>query len=305
MPTEPASARVAVIVRAAGERTEAHCAARIKQQIAEDRVVVLHESPFSQAVYRAFEIGVEYGLEWTLCIDADVLVGGSAIADLIQQAESQPTRDQLFAFQGQVWDRLLNRPRTGGLHLYQTRHLATALQTVEFAPDAIRPEAHVKYQMQSRGYHIQKIPLIVGLHDFEQYFKDIYRKTFVHARRHSHMISQPIMWRYLSRWHDDYKIALEGWQAGHQSTQAVRIDINAFPDHIDPLLAKHGLTEKSATVAELPIDAYIQHGPPEFRAWQKTPRRFFAVIREQWHTQTPGAFIRWLAGAPFRAIKPG
>jgi len=43
---------VAVIVRGSGERTEQLCARLVKRQMPDERVVVIHERLFSQALVR-------------------------------------------------------------------------------------------------------------------------------------------------------------------------------------------------------------------------------------------------------------
>src|SRR5579859_2359308 len=94
---------VTVIIRSVGERTEAVCRSLVEQQIPGELVVTIHERPFSKAVQRTFEIGLDFNRDWTLALDADVLLRQNSIAEFISAIEL--TADNLFCFNGMVWDK--------------------------------------------------------------------------------------------------------------------------------------------------------------------------------------------------------
>lgn len=263
---------VTVVVRSAHERTAQHCMQYIAQQVTNENITVIHERPFSTAVRTSFEIGVQSNLDWTLCVDADVLLGSGSIAGLITLAEPYAQSSHLFSLQGVLLDRLLNTFRHCGVHLYRTQGLNVALTEAIFDAQALRPETYIKEQMRGRGFRVETVDFRVGLHDYEQYFRDIYRKAFVHAHKHSAESHLPRMWHYLSAFSDDFIVALLGWQHGSQHRVAgnsVMIDTDTFPDDIMPLLASLGLMEKAPSDGiGLEVDDYLCSGSPELRHWE-------------------------------------
>jgi len=75
---------VHVIIRSAGERTMHLCKQLIIEQgVSADNLSVVNEAPFSAALKKSFELGMERGLKWTLCIDADVLLRPGAVETML------------------------------------------------------------------------------------------------------------------------------------------------------------------------------------------------------------------------------
>lgn len=252
-----------VVIRAAGERTEAACARLAALEVGADRVSVIHEVPFSEAVRRGFEIGAAEGRVWTLCLDADVLLAPGAVAALCSAAEAERgDGEDLFELDARVADKLLGQIRSAGVHLYRTAFLDEALRHVSFDPSKRRPETRVKTQMRARGYRTGHVELVAGLHDHEQYHRDIFRKVFTHARKHERFMSYASRyWRRMARADADLRMAHLSWclaRAINEHTdfsaipenENVSIDIRAFPDRVDPILLPAGMREK----APLPAD---------------------------------------------------
>lgn len=306
---------VAVIVRAAGERTEAVSANLVKQQVPAENIVTIHERPFSRAVKRAFEIGIDYRLDWTLCVDADVLLRAGAVQKLISIAEQAPENN--FSTQASILDKLVGIVRPGGGHLYRTTFLGEALSYISHSDDIIRPENFVKQQMLERGYRWEVREDLIALHDYEQYYHDIFRKTFVHSRKHkSKIIDSEQLWRLFMASDADYVVALLGLHVGRLYDGVVTIDRDRFPDNIDNLLKLFGLEEKSPLAAdalttddiERMIAAYTQN--PDYIAWDKARRRTFALGKRQLSTlndyyEANGLFKStiWLMTRPFNKLR--
>ena len=78
------------VIRSANERTEATCYNLLSQQIPTENIVLIHERPFSLALAKSYLVGIEHGLSWTLCIDADVLVTDEAVDYVRRIAKSTP-----------------------------------------------------------------------------------------------------------------------------------------------------------------------------------------------------------------------
>lgn len=204
---------VTVVIRSCGERTSEFCQHLVEQQVSSQHVHLIEIAPFSDALVRTFEIGLDAGRAWTAAVDADVLVHPHAISTLMKAAERIDPR--VFEFQANIFDKLFQGPRSGGIHLYRTELLAKALPYAQRREVVHRPEFHVIQQMETRGYPQQLFDFVVGLHDFEQYLCDYYRKGFVHAQKHADLLTflEP-MWSRLAVTDIDFQFVLTGMRAG-------------------------------------------------------------------------------------------
>jgi hypothetical protein len=218
---------VTVIIRSVGERTEAVCKKLILDQgVPSDSVFVIKESPFSKAMRVGSEIGISQAKPWTLCIDADVLLAPNSIEDLIVLANKQPKN--VCEIQAYVLDKFFGGARQGGGHLYRTDLLDKVISSIPEEGIDIRPEKYALNVMKKNGYPWVSVPIVVGLHDFEQSYEDIFRKCFVHAHKHLQYFNLFIpFWRQQAHKDLDYKIALSGFAAGVEHTGEVRIDDRA------------------------------------------------------------------------------
>ena len=243
---------VTVVVRAAGERTAEQCRRLLERQVSADQLVAIAERPFTQAVRRTFEIGLEHGRPWTLAIDADVLLRDGAVADLVALGEAADPAT--FEVQGLVLDKLFGTHRGAGNHLFRTELIPLALGLIPPEGRSRRPETFMLNRMRERGHGWRQASTVVGLHDFEQYFRDVYRKSFVHARKHrSRARFFERFWAEKARAGDtDFEVALWGLRAGAAYQGPLQLDVNRFPSDLTPLLGMRGWSEKHT----LAPDAY-------------------------------------------------
>lgn len=273
---------VFVVVREAGERTAGLARRLAEAQVGPDAVAMIREVPFAAALRRGMEIGAGSGRRWTLCLDADVLLRAGAVADLARAAEAVP--EDAFGVTGLVADKLLCHRRAAGQHLYRTALLETALRTASFDPAKRRPETVVKKAMSRQGHATVATRVGMGLHDFEQSYADIFRKVFVHARKHQRFMAMAgRAWRRQAPEDADYRVALvsaavaEAISKGTmphtgREDESVRIDRRDFADGLDALLRPMGLSEKSAIRPEDWDEAAIgrilaaNEDAPEYRA---------------------------------------
>jgi len=235
-----------VIIRACGERTVSVCRRLVEEQVAEEQVFVISEAPFARALRRTYEIGIERHLPWTLAVDADVLIRDGAVAALLIIAQELP--EHVFAVQGQILDKLSGGPRHGGLKLCRTAMLPHALSCIPPERSAKRPESHTLGQMGILGFPTLEIDPVLGLHDYEQWHRDTYRKAFFHAHKFAdavHAYWGP-MWARLARHDNDYQVALLGMKEGLCCDGKVISDVTQFsPEAVTHLLQENGLSEKS------------------------------------------------------------
>ena len=233
---------VAVIIRAAGERTLGLCQALVERQVPPGQVQVVQAAPFEAALRQCYEKGIEAGAKWTLTLDADVLVGPGAVAELVSYGDS--AGDQAFHLQGRVYDKLLLCARIGGLRLYRTALLPQLLDRIPEPGIALRPECDTILAVQQAGWNSVAVSSVHALHDFEQYYGDVYRKAMLHAHKHPDSTRALVpRWKELSRNDPDYLVALRGYWDGLQADAAPLLDMRAFQDRAK-ILQELGLSEK-------------------------------------------------------------
>lgn len=214
-----------MVIRSVGERTTDLCCALARRQISDGNIFIINESPFTEAIRKSFEIAIESKRKWAYIIDADVLIRPGVISDLINYAENAD--NNIFKIEGKVIDKFIGSPREAGTHLYRTALIPQALGFIPDPFQAIRPETDVRNAMNKLGYGFVKTNIITGLHDFEQYYSDIFRKCFIQSRKHHDRVTDIMpYWEKLSQTDPDYKIAIEGFKYGITFRDRVAIDSN-------------------------------------------------------------------------------
>lgn len=218
---------VTVVIRSVGERTEALCKKLIMDQgVDEAAIFVVNEAPFSKALKVGFEIGLLEGRPWLYCVDADVLSRPFSVIKMLRHGDVQPLN--VCEIQGFMLDKFFGGARTGGVHLYRVSLLDKAIKRIPSENTVIRPETCALRAMQRDGFPWKTVQENIGLHDFEQSYEDIFRKSFVHAHKHlSYTDSLIPYWRSQSNLDLDYVYALSGFGAGIQHFEEVAIDVRA------------------------------------------------------------------------------
>lgn len=274
---------VTVVLRSCGERTEKLCYQILAQQVPAENIVVIHEHPFAKALDRSFEVGLDFGLPWTLCIDADVLLREGAVATLLKRMKEAD--EHVFEIQGKMLDKFFGGPMPAGNHLYRTSLLDRARRFVPFDDRTLRPETYVIKEMAKEGYPWLQTEDVLGSHDYEQYYKDIYRKMFVRSRKLGRHI--PYLMRYCEQmavYDDDYKVGLLGLTA-NLDVQSL-LDAKSFATEINALLEEEGFQEKEplnvTAIERFPDKAIENFVPsPEFLHYQATALSSGAPIHQE------------------------
>ena len=166
---------VVTVIRTNGERTAAVCERLVREQA--DEVHVIAIKPFTAAVIRCFEIGLESGADWLMTVDADVLVRPGAVREL--WAYMHRMRPAVCHYQGTILDKLSMSERVAGPRMWRVSALEQLLPLVE---DAIRVESNVLQRAKKLGWRSELLSEFnAGVHDYEQYYRDLYRKAKVHS----------------------------------------------------------------------------------------------------------------------------
>jgi hypothetical protein len=239
--------RVSVIVRSSGERTEALCQELVRAQgVQEKQTALIREAPFARALRASYEAGIRLGRPWTLCLDADVLLLPGAIRRAVELAERQDP--SVFEIQCKMLDKFFGGPRDGGIHMYRTALLARAMECVPADHDNIRPELQTLEAMRRQGFPWRRTNSLIGVHGFEQYYRDVFRTCFVQARKHQEYAGLFIAyWREQRAADSDFRVALEGYAEGIRHEGKAGID--SQQDIYRRLFDQLQITEKPALAA--------------------------------------------------------
>ncbi|MFH0976545.1 MAG: radical SAM protein [Spirochaetota bacterium] len=162
------------ILRTQNERTENLSRLLLENEVGKENVIVIHEAPFAQAVIRSFELGIDSGSEWTFCFDGDVLVVPEAINKCIEDLDQ--VLPKVFKIQPRLISKIHGAKIAAGFHIYRTSLLNEALKYIKPDINSLRPETFVLREMIKNGYSISHLDKIVGIHEYELYYSDIYRR---------------------------------------------------------------------------------------------------------------------------------
>lgn len=264
---------ITIIIRSVGERTEAICKKLILEQgVPENAIHIINEAPFSKAMKVGFEIGIQENRHWTFCVDADLLLRPGSISKMIELGDNMPKN--VCEIQGFILDKFYGGARMGGAHVYRTEYLKNVIERIPEEGKDIRPESHALEAMKDSGFPWVSVNELVGLHDFEQRYEDIFRKCFIHAIKHQTFLDLFIpLWKSRAFFDKDYQVALSGLAAGIEYIGEVRIDFRA--DYLETGLKRIGFDEKLALdinfwdlqAVEKVIQEWIE--PEEY--WEKYP----------------------------------
>lgn len=241
------SSNLVVVIRSVDERTTSACKELVFRQVSQQQVHLVREFPFEAALRRCYEIGIESGATWMMTLDADVLLREGAIQDFLTQAEALP--EEYFQLEGLLHDKLAGQYRKVGHRMYRTQYLQKALDSIPAPREAIRPERTTLRRMEQLGYPSKEIKVVFGIHDYEQFYADIYRKAFVHAKKHPDRFRD-----FIERWSrqmagdPDFKVALKGLCDGLTFNHSVAIDKREFKHKSEAALEDLGLIEKEKII---------------------------------------------------------
>lgn len=272
-------ANLAIIIRTAGERTE-NCCKHICEQIAgAENVIAIREAPFERALAKMCDVALARNATWTLSVDADVLLDAEAV-ELVLKKSAMLDRG-VFHVQPPILCNLFGGIRTAGVRLFRTENLQRFRELIPSDGTEMRPETYVVNQMTAEGFRTELLPDVVGIHDFEQYYRDIYRKAFVHGQKHVSRL--PILlpaWKQRSATDPAFQVAIRGATDGLLSDGNVVLDPTFYEERANIALQNIGLVEKG----ELAADQYSADAVTEIirgNDWPIIDNKLKAVIANQ------------------------
>ncbi len=262
-----------VIIRSAGERTEQACYEFLARQVPEEQIFRVSEVPFSATLRESLKLGVEQGRKWTLCVDADVLVKERAVREIVEYAEME--QDEVVEVQGYCIDKFFFGHKAAGNHMYRTKYLRYAIENIPAEGTSLRPETDMLDALKEKGFDWKQYDITIGLHDFEQYFRDIFAKKYLQSFKHEHKLAQFV--REYRRWAEtdpDYRVALWGLAAGVVSGRHTYADYTKVPYEFYEYCANREemLQEKSEMSAGfVNVDEIIQEYKIRIQSGDITP----------------------------------
>lgn len=175
---------IIIILRSVGERTEKQCKRLLEDIFLEENIVVINNvTPFSAMLEKAYNIGIKKKKKYTLMVDADILLDRDRTYEFLNQVEIiQKDHGPFFVTEPIVYDRFRLNYISAGVHLYYTELLMYAIPYANNM--SLRPETTVIRAMAKKGFHSIIIPVVIGLHDYFQYYKSIVKKGMLFSKKH-------------------------------------------------------------------------------------------------------------------------
>tara|TARA_R110002072_G_scaffold42064_21_gene118959 strand:+ start:249506 stop:250453 length:948 start_codon:yes stop_codon:yes gene_type:complete len=241
----PESDELTIVIRAAGERTQADCTQIIQNQLPDPaQLSVIQESPFSSAVAKTFQIGIDSGRPWLIAIDADIIPLDNAVTRIREICGKMDPR--AFVATPLFLCNAVGGLATRGLHCYNAKYIQEAYDLIDTLDDDLRPESRVHDAMSARGYTRECYAKVLGLHEYEQSFKHIYLKAMLRSRKDE--FREQIRQQLEARAHadPDARVALWGFvDAANSVSQPIEYDWDASYPLFDKRMNAIGWAEKS------------------------------------------------------------
>lgn len=230
-----------IIVRCCGERTEKKCIELAGKQ---GTVHIIKTRPFGECLRKSYELGISFkNQDWVPMIDGDVILFDDTIQQAIKYL-NRLSKHEVFCLDGKTKDKIFMTVRRAGIHIYNRDLLAKGFLYIK--DHEIKPESKVRHQMESKGFKTVLCPVIFGYHDYEQYYRDLWRKAFAQSRKLARLINRTNMikkWKDKSHSDNDFKVILFAHRAAAAYEGKIIIDKNCEYDAIENI-QKLGLTEK-------------------------------------------------------------
>jgi len=236
-----------VIVRAAGERTADYCCAELVRQSTKSSVERIELTPFWRTLREGLEHGLNSGAPWVLSVDADVIPAIDAVHRVTGWIDRCDANVGVIS--GMIQDKLMGGIRYGGIRLYRSSVIPLMLELMPAQGENVRPESSAISRLTERGWRHETLPDLVGLHDYEQYYRDIYRKAFFHVQKHGARVARFLdLWMAGAKHDDDFRAALSGAADALICQDNVDCDASHSAYQNDTILHRMGLTEKNGFV---------------------------------------------------------
>jgi hypothetical protein len=230
-----------IIVRCCGERTEQKCIDLAKKH---GTVHVVRARPFGESIRKSYKLALSFkGQKWVPMIDGDVLLIDGNIEKAIKYL-NELNDNKIFCLDGKTKDKIMRCTRRAGIHIYRRALLNTAYKYID--NKQLKPESFVRRTMTKNGYKTVTGKIVFGYHDYEQYYCDLWRKSFCQSQKLARKIKKSNIkkkWKLMANKDNDYKVILAAHIAARRFRGKIIIDKNIDFGARDGI-KKLNLTEK-------------------------------------------------------------
>lgn len=240
--------KVDFIIRTIGERTEEVCFELAKMQCQPgENITVLREPTHAGAIGKTIETGMDSTADWVIVLDSDMLLlpGGMSLV----RKDLASCDDSVFFLDAAVFDKLFRIKRVG-VKAYRR----AILENIYDVFNEIKDEPNLKIEkamlkrFRERNTQLTMVfpTATVALHDFYQYYKDLYRKTYLYATRTPGWNEGARkLWRKWSSKDADYLVMLKGLEDAQNERRQLTNSVRDFePDELAERIEKLGIKEK-------------------------------------------------------------
>lgn len=239
-----------VVIRTCGERTTELLIHDVNRLLPCSRLHIVEERPHFKAVLETFSYAKKSTAQFTLALDADLILDERAPEKLLTCIERYDLATDL-RLHFRVKDKFVGA-RDAANHLYNNNYSQQLYDFFKNAePNSNRPESDNLFKFaKSHDLKVRISYEIIGCHSYEQSYAHIYQGMFnlgvkyLHDKKSLRNRLESLAKGYPEDF--DYKIALEGFLAGSESGEIV-LDSEKYADITD-LLNRLGITEKPPLV---------------------------------------------------------
>lgn len=235
-------------------------------------ITLVNEYPFIEAVKKSLYIGARSRAKYLLIVDGDIILFHDSVGLIREVMEREMGKiENLYKVTFSVWDKVRGMSKVG-CHAIVNRYSSAIydlFKEIPYDPRDTRPETHAYDLVNPPEFEsVRCLDKIVGVHEFEQYYRHIYIKHFNRIVKSKQENRDSLMAR-LSQWElmhpedPDFRIALEGCKDGLRGSSVIT-DANRYPA-IDELLERFQLREKLPIgIPELP--KLVRHYSYDYKA---------------------------------------
>ena len=216
---------------------------------------IITENTHYAAVEKTYEVGLDNRRDWTFSVDADVILEPQMVVRVLDDLLSS-TEDVRVAHPG-VIDKLYRLKRWAGIQIYRTDALEELRNIFKLKKEQrqLKIEGACISELRGRGRKVAFVKHVVGLHDYYQYYRDLYRKVYLNTIRNQGMIRKARkLWSYWCRFDDDYRVTLAAMEKALEERRDLTNSVNDFSrEELNEALGRLNLEEKP----DIPLNAFL------------------------------------------------
>lgn len=235
------------VIRTVGERTEEVCIELVNRQKGEQESLhVLRKNTHAKAVESTIAIGLESQAKWLVAIDADMLLTPGSISTIRKEIRLCP--DSIAVLHPAVVDKLY-RMRRWGLTVYRKAvmsELNDKFQNIKKKQNIKIESAAIKALGENKQRQVYFSREVSAIHDFYQYYKDLYRKAYLNVSRNQGFNKDvKKCWMRLAKSDPDYLVMYKAMEDAIVEDRDLSNSISDFKSsELDKIVSGLGLKEK-------------------------------------------------------------